>query len=79
MNELIECISNIKENVRVSGKEAAKGIKDFGIMLERFNKLSDKEKHQFLIESFSNPEIKDGTKEFAMRHPDCVYNKYIPK
>jgi hypothetical protein len=76
-NELIQCISSIKENVKVSGKEAAQGIKDFGKMIERFNQLSDKEKHQFLIDAFSNPEIKEDAKEFALRHPNCVYNKYI--
>ena len=77
-DELIQCISNIKENIQVFGEEAAKGIKYFGKMLERFNQLSDKEKHQFLIDSFSNSENKDASKEFALRHPDCIYNKYIP-
>ena len=45
--ELVQCISNIKENAQVSGKEAAKGIKDFGIILERFNQLFDKKNINF--------------------------------
>lgn len=77
INELCNLISNIP--TQCSLEEAGIGLKQFGKMLERFNKLSDYEKAQFWIDSFRNPENKEACEAFVMRHPDCNFNAFIPK
>lgn len=78
-DKLCNMIENTYTQTKCSGEEAAKGIKYFGKMIDEFNKLSDYDKAQFWIEAFKNPRNKEGCKEFALRHPDCSFNIFIPK
>jgi hypothetical protein len=78
-HELDGLVSNVFNDTKVSGEAAAIGIKDFGRMLNKYNNLSDKEKKQFLVDSFTDPKNKEECKEFALRHPECKFNKFILK
>lgn len=81
LDEAIKHLSFIKDNTKVSGKEAGQGIIAFGKILKQFNQLSPEEKKQFLIDGFRKMynEDKSACEEFARRHPDSWLNKHIPK
>lgn len=79
LDELNSNLNNIRTQTQYSAKEVGIGIIEFGKILDEFNKLSDYEKAQFWIEAFKDPTNKEGCKEFALRHPDCSFNTFIPK
>lgn len=77
--ELVEYISTIQTNTVSSPHVIGKSLREFCKTIESFNELSDEEKAHFWIEAFRDPNNKDACEAFAMRHPDCNLNSFVPK
>ena len=76
--EITKNISDVMKNTAYTPQEIGAGFKELGKILENFSQLSDKEKAQFWIDAFSNPDNKEACNTFARRHSDCSLNAFIP-
>lgn len=79
LEAIINLLSTGINNIQRTPKETGEGLKAFSKILEDFIKLSDKEKFEYCKQFFSDKNNRDACESFEMRHPESIFNKYIPK
>jgi len=60
--------------IQSTSEEIRTALKKFGENMKEYTFTEED-----IIEFFSDKENKDACKSFIRRHPECIYEKYIPK